>query len=113
MFAKAKRLVDSPLTEAFDLSKESAKVREAYGNTRTGQGALMGRRLLETGEMRNLHAPIDEFMGTDPKSVGPDQLVEEAQRLLTEFRIDQVAVVDGDGRPVGLLDVQDLLDVRI
>ncbi len=71
------------------------------------------RRLLETGEMKHLHSPVDEFMGANPKSVTPDQLVEEAQRILTEFRIDQVAVVDGGGRPVGLVDVQDLLDVQV
>jgi len=33
--------------------------------------------------------------------------------LLVEHRIDQIAVVDAERRPVGLLDVQDLLDVRI
>jgi arabinose-5-phosphate isomerase len=71
------------------------------------------RRLLETGEMKHLHAPVDDFMGKSPKSIGPEALVEEAQRLLQEFHIDQVPVVDGEGRPIGLLDVQDLLDIRI
>lgn len=71
------------------------------------------RRLLETGEMKHLHEPVDVFMGGEPKSIGPDALVEEAQRLLQEFHIDQVPVLDDEGRPVGLLDVQDLLDIRI
>jgi len=71
------------------------------------------RRLLETGEMKHLHEPVDVFMGGEPKSIGPDALVEEAQRLLQEFHIDQVPVLDDDGRPIGLLDVQDLLDIRI
>lgn len=71
------------------------------------------RRLLETGEMKHLHAPVDDFMGTKPKSIGPEALVEEAQRLLQEHHIDQVPVVDDAGRPIGLLDVQDLLDIRI
>ena len=85
-----------------------------------GEGRLRGiftdgdaRRLLETGEMGHLHAPVDDFMGRDPKSIGPEALIEEAQRLLQEHHIDQVPVVDGDGRPIGLLDVQDLLDIRI
>jgi arabinose-5-phosphate isomerase len=34
-------------------------------------------------------------------------------RLLKERRIDEVPVIDGDGRPVGMLDVQDLLDVGL
>jgi arabinose-5-phosphate isomerase len=71
------------------------------------------RRLLETGEMKHLHAPVDDFMGANPKSIGPEDLVEQAQRLLQEHHIDQVPVLDDDGRPVGLLDVQDLLDIRI
>ena len=69
------------------------------------------RRLFETG--KDVHAPVGEFMGAQPKSVGPEALVEEAQRLLQEYHIDQVPVLDDEGRPVGLLDVQDLLDIRI
>ena len=71
------------------------------------------RRVLETGGPSRLAEAVDGHMGRDPKSVGPDQLVEEAARLLREFRIVQVPVVDGEGRPVGLLDVQEILDVRV
>lgn len=71
------------------------------------------RRMLETGDLKHMHAPVSEFMGTDPKTIGPDALVEEAQRLLQEFHIDQVPVLDDSGCAVGLLDVQDLLDIRI
>src|SRR5437867_1934540 len=35
--------------EAFDLSKESDKVRERYGRTTFGQGLLLSRRLMEAG----------------------------------------------------------------
>lgn len=85
-----------------------------------GDGRLAGiftdgdlRRLLQDGRPERLEAPVDEHMGRDPKAIGPDQLVEEAQRLLREHRIDQVPVIDEDRRPVGLLDVQDLLDIRL
>jgi arabinose-5-phosphate isomerase len=84
------------------------------------QGKLSGiftdgdlRRLLEKGDASRLYEPIDEFMGRDPKWVAPDQLVDEAQRLLKENRVDQIPVLDEERRPVGLLDVQDLLDIRI
>jgi arabinose-5-phosphate isomerase len=70
------------------------------------------RRVFDSGELERLHQPIDEFMGKSPKSVQPEQLVEAAERLLREHRIDQLAVVDTEGRPVGLLDVQDLWGVR-
>lgn len=71
------------------------------------------RRLLETGDMKHLHAPVSQFMGANPKSIQPDALIEEAQRVLQEHHIDQVPVVDGEGQPVGLIDVQDLLEIRI
>src|SRR5262245_19629619 len=45
----AARMVLSPHLKAFDLSKENAKVRDAYGRTPLGQGCLMARRLVEKG----------------------------------------------------------------
>ena len=33
--------------------------------------------------------------------------------MLREHRIDQLAVIDERGAPIGLLDVQDLLDTRL
>jgi uncharacterized protein (DUF1501 family) len=45
----AARMVLSPKLVAFDLSKESAKTRDAYGRTPFGQGCLLARRLVETG----------------------------------------------------------------
>ncbi len=71
------------------------------------------RRLLESGKTEGLADPVDQHMAAGPKTLTPDQLVEEAQRLLAEHRIDQAPVLDADGRPVGLIDVQDLLDVSV
>lgn len=71
------------------------------------------RRLLQKGKREALDGPVSEVMGRKPKSVGPDQLVEEAKRLMQERKVDQVPVVDESGRAIGLLDVQDLLEIRI
>jgi len=71
------------------------------------------RRLLEKGSLEKLHSAVDEYMGRDPKTLAPDQLAEEAHRLLREHKIDQAPVVDKGGRPVGLIDVQDLLDIGL
>jgi arabinose-5-phosphate isomerase len=84
------------------------------------EGRLVG--IFTDGDLRRLHQdddgtrldqPVDEFMGRAPKRVRPDALVEEAERILRQHQIDQIAVVDDDGRPVGLLDVQDLLHTRL
>ena len=70
------------------------------------------RRLLESGELEALEATISEFMTTSPKKVAPEALLDDAERILREFKKDQIPVVDDTGRAVGLLDVQDLLDTR-
>jgi arabinose-5-phosphate isomerase len=73
------------------------------------------RCLLEAGESGNfdmLARPIDEVMTTDPITIGPEELVAGALSILRERKIDQLAVVDGAGQAVGLLDIQDLLDIR-
>jgi hypothetical protein len=49
-FDNAYRLMTSPRArEAFDLTREPAKVRERYGLTRFGQCCLLARRLVEAG----------------------------------------------------------------
>lgn len=69
-------------------------------------------RLLERDRL-DMEQLVDESMGRSPKSIGPEALVEEAMHLLREHRIDQIAVIDGDRKPLGLIDVQDVLDVRV
>ena len=71
------------------------------------------RRLLEGGDLGALEQPVASFMGRDPKTLTPKQLVEDAYRLLSSFKVDQAPVIDGDHRPVGMVDVQDILDVGV
>lgn len=49
VYQRADRLMRSPLLAAFDITKETEKVREAYGDTDFGRGCLLARRLVETG----------------------------------------------------------------
>lgn len=47
---QALEMITSTATRnAFDLAREPAELRLRYGNTRVGQGALLGRRLAEAG----------------------------------------------------------------
>ena len=52
---------------------------------------------------------ICEAMTKNPTVVSKDMLAAEAMRILQKKRIDEVPVVDKCMRPIGLLDVQDLL----
>jgi len=66
------------------------------------------RRHLETDE--NLpKRKIKEVMTKNPTVVTKEMLAAEAMRILQERKIDEVPVVDKKRRPIGLLDVQDLL----
>lgn len=56
---------------------------------------------------------IGEVMTRRPLTVRKDRLAAEALRLLEERKIDEVPVVDAAGKPVGLLDVQDLLRAQV
>ncbi len=49
MIHKSADMIRSPKMEAFDLDKESAKMRDAYGRTQFGAGCLLARRLIEAG----------------------------------------------------------------
>jgi arabinose-5-phosphate isomerase len=56
---------------------------------------------------------IKEVMTRKPMVMKKDRLAAEALRLLEGRKIDEVPVVDKNGRPVGLLDVQDILRAGI
>lgn len=49
MYDEAVRLMKSADLEAFDLTMETQKVRDAYGQGGFGQGCLLARRLVENG----------------------------------------------------------------
>lgn len=70
------------------------------------------RHFKESGPMDH-GDPIDPFMTKNPKCVLPEDLVQSVERLMREHRIDQMPVIDANRRPVGLVDVQDLLDTRV
>jgi len=83
------------------------------------QGKLVGiftdgdlRRLVQQGEM-DFSRPVSSVMGKSPRTVSPDDLAQTAAELMRTTEVDQLPVVDSDGRPVGLLDVQDLLAARL
>ena len=66
------------------------------------------RRHLETDKNLPLRK-ISEVMTRNPTVVYRQMLAAEAMRILQEKRVDELPVVDKSRRPVGLLDVQDLL----
>ena len=83
------------------------------------QGLLSGiltdadiRRRIATQETI-LDVPVAGFMTRSPKRINPDRLASEALELMNRHRIDELPVVDESGRPVGMIDVQDIVSLQI
>ncbi len=71
------------------------------------------RRLLTAHGVSILEQPIREVMTKNPKKISGDALASEVMALMKQYRIDEVPVVDEDNRPVGLIDVQDLVVLKM
>ena len=77
------------------------------------QGRLAG--IITDGDLRRkmradlMGARVEEIMTRSPQSIAPDTLAAEALEILETRRIAALFVVDGDGRPLGVLHFHDLL----
>lgn len=66
-------------------------------------------RLLQTRREESLDQPIDQLMTRDPHCVAPETLLSDAIALLSQRRISELPVVDSERRPLGLIDITDLI----
>jgi arabinose-5-phosphate isomerase len=57
--------------------------------------------------------PVREFMSRQPIAISEDRLAVEVLSLLREHAVDDLPVVDAEGRPVGMVDTQDLSRLRL
>lgn len=57
--------------------------------------------------------PIAGLMTTHPVTVQSDSLAVEVLKTIGENRIDDIVVLDPKGRPIGLIDTQDLARLKI
>lgn len=60
-----------------------------------------------------LEKPVSTFMTRGPKTIAADALGVDALRLFEAHKIDDLIVVDAKGKPVGLVDGQDLPKLKI
>ena len=124
MFTRGK-----PLPQAPESSTVQQALAQAEAQTQMRHGCILlvdaaGRLtgLLTDGDLRralrqqgsNFHQlPVGQFMTRSPKVVRPDTLASEAMAIFHKNRIDEIPVVDDDGKPVGLIDVQDVVCLRV
>ena len=91
------------------------KARAGSASVVDAEGRLTGiftdgdlRRHLET-QPDLINKRVKDFMTKNPATIKKEKLAAEAFDILRSRRIDEIPVVDDRKRPVGLLDVQDLL----
>jgi arabinose-5-phosphate isomerase len=85
-----------------------------------GDGRLSGlltdadlrRVLLKCRGENILDRPVSEFMTRNPKHVHLGELASEALAIFNKYRIDELPVLDECDKPVGVIDVQDLLGIK-
>lgn len=73
------------------------------------------RRLVNTSSdpATALDQPINGCMTRSPRHLSHEDLVRDAVRLIRELRVDELPVVDAKGAPLGLIDVQDLIAMKV
>src|SRR5580658_9911751 len=112
------------------IARETVSLQEAIlrmTKAKSGCIALVGARsgklsgILTDGDFRRsaltgpgfLGKPVSAFMTRSPKVIRDDALGVDALRLFDAHKIDDLIVVDSSGRPVGLIDGQDLPKLKI
>ena len=98
-----------------DVLLKITKARAGSANVVNSSGVLTG--IFTDGDLRRhlngkdniANKKIHEVMTKSPTTITKEKLAAEAFRILRSKRIDEIPVIDDKGRPVGLLDVQDIL----
>jgi len=103
-----------------------SQAKASVGNRRAGaillvdeDGRLCG--IFTDGDLRRLllehESPMDETIGSvatlNPMRLNTSSLVRDAKQMFTEYRIDEIPIVDDDNFPVALIDVQDLIALKV
>lgn len=122
-FRAGQNLHPVPLTvtvkEALERAQEAGRRPGAILIVDAPGGRLRGiftdgdfRRLM-LRDPSGLDRTVQDVMTRSPRTLPETALVRDAARLIQECRQDEIPVVDAEGRPVGLLDVQDLVAMKL
>src|SRR5690606_13114086 len=107
---------DASLSQAL---MEMSRKRLGMTSVIDAEGRLVGlftdgdlRRALDT-DLDVRTAGIAQVMTRNPRTIGAGHLAVEAARLLEKHQINGLIVVDADNRPVGALNIHDLLRAKV
>ena len=110
-------VVDNPITmtEAHTIGDVKRIVDE------TGTGGILivdkSQKLIGIVSTRDLlfedndNKPVTEIMTRDVHSAAPNTSLKDAERLLHEYRVEKLPLVNGDGKVVGLITLKDIMKI--
>ena len=109
----------NPLVKENELVKnvllKITQARAGSASVVNNRGILIG--IFTDGDLRRylkeninlLEIRVAEIMTKNPTVIGKEKLVAECLEIFEQKKIDEIPVVDEDNKPVGLLDIQDVL----
>ena len=68
-------------------------------------------RLLERQEDRFLDQPVSQVMSADPKTITSGERTAKAIEILSAHNLSELPVINGDGQPLGIIDITDVVSV--
>lgn len=105
-----------------EMLQQRAKVQRPPGAVllHDEEGKLSGiftdgdlRRLITTDSVNAPKRVLRELMHRNPKRIAADALASDAMAMMRPLRIDELPVVDEGDRPVGMIDIQDLVVLKM
>ena len=76
-------------------------------------GALSGSAFVVTLLRSDPGLRLEEVAEREPVSVGTDADLPEVARLMTDYNLVMLPVLDGEGRMVGVVTVDDVLELTL
>ena len=122
MFKPGEKLPIARFTDTIEklLAKTSDLKRHGAVMVVDEAGRLVGiitdgdlRRLLTKEGRRAFEVKAGDVMTANCKKIRADALASEATAIFHKYRIDELPVVDADDKPVGLIDVQDIVTIKV
>ena len=116
-----------PLPLAATTDTVEQMLAKTEGLKRRGAVMIVGDRgklagIVTDGDLRRtiarrgalfLQCKAEDIMTANCERVTEDTLAAEAMAIFHRHRIDELPVVDGEDRPVGMIDVQDIVAIKI
>lgn len=109
----------TPLTTVREALQSMTKARSGAAVVTNDDGTLAGvfthGDFVRAFQKNNAIAEkaVSEFMTPRPVSIQSSKLAAEVLATLEKCRVDDIVVVDDAGRPVGMVDTQDLTRLRL